>query len=75
VPTTIVGANNQDEIWDADVAAGYDTPGTGVFAPEVVGPAVERLAALAGNGRALELAIRTGWVAIPLSEREGLYEV
>jgi SAM-dependent methyltransferase len=69
VPTTIVGGMKQEEIWDADVAAGYDTPGTGVFAPEVVGPAVERLAALAGNGRALELAIGTGRVAIPLRER------
>jgi SAM-dependent methyltransferase len=66
---TIVGGMKQEEIWDADVAAGYDTPGTGVFAPEVLGPAVERLAALAGEGRALELAIGTGRVAIPLSER------
>ncbi|MGA5304943.1 class I SAM-dependent methyltransferase [Nucisporomicrobium flavum] len=59
----------QDEIWDADTASHYDTPGTGMFAPEVLGPAVERLAALAGGGRALEFAIGTGRVAVPLADR------
>lgn len=58
----------QDQLWDADAAAGYDTPGEGMFAPEVLGPTVERLAALADGGRALELAIGTGRVAIPLHE-------
>lgn len=59
----------QDELWDARAAAAYDTPGTGMFAPEVIEPAVERLAALAEGGRALELAVGTGRVAIPLAER------
>ena len=59
----------QDEIWDADAARRYDTPGTGMFAPEVLGPTVDRLAALAGDGRALEFAIGTGRIAIPLAER------
>lgn len=59
----------QDELWDADVAARYDTPGEGMFAPEVLGPTVDRLAALAGDGRALELAVGTGRVAIPLAGR------
>lgn len=59
----------QDEIWDADVAAGYDTPGEGMFAPEVLGPTVDRLVALADGGRVLELAIGTGRVAVPLAER------
>ena len=36
--------------------------------PEVLGPTVERLAELAGDGRALELAIGTGRVAVPLAE-------
>jgi SAM-dependent methyltransferase len=63
----IVGGMKQD--WGVDAAARYDTPGTGMFAPEVLGPTVDRLAALAGNGRALELAIGTGRVAIPLRER------
>ncbi|MEV7808753.1 class I SAM-dependent methyltransferase [Microbispora sp. NPDC088329] len=59
----------QEDIWNADAARRYDTPGTGMFAPEVLGPAVERLAGLAGDGRALEFAIGTGRVAIPLAER------
>lgn len=57
------------DIWDADAAASYDTPGSGMFAPDVLRPTVDRLAALAGDGRALELAIGTGRVAIPLVER------
>jgi SAM-dependent methyltransferase len=59
----------QEEIWDVDAAQRYDTPGTGMFAPEVLGPAVDRLVDLAGGGRALELAIGTGRVAVPLAER------
>ena len=59
----------QDEIWDAAAASDYDTPGTGMFAPDVLGPTVDRLTALAGDGRALEFAIGTGRVAIPLAER------
>jgi len=59
----------QEEIWDAEAAESYDTPGTGMFAPEVLGPAVDRLAELAGDGRALEFAIGTGRVAVPLSAR------
>lgn len=59
----------QTEIWDADAASRYDTPGRGMFAPEVLGPTVDRLTELAGDGRALELAVGTGRVAIPLAER------
>jgi SAM-dependent methyltransferase len=59
----------QDEIWDAETAQGYDTPGTGMFAADVLRPTVDRLAELAGDGRALEFAIGTGRVAVPLAER------
>jgi SAM-dependent methyltransferase len=59
----------QDEIWDDTAARQYDTPGTGMFAPEVLGPTVDRLQELAGDGPALEFAIGTGRVAIPLRER------
>lgn len=58
-----------EDSWDDDVARRYDTPGTGMFAPEVVDPAVARLAQLAGGGRALELAVGTGRVAVPLARR------
>jgi len=59
----------QEDIWDVDAAQRYDTPGTGMFAADVLDPTVDRLAALAGDGRALELAIGTGRVAVPLAER------
>jgi SAM-dependent methyltransferase len=59
----------QEQIWDTDTARRYDTPGTGMFAPEVLGPAVDRLARLAGDGAALEFAVGTGRVAVPLAER------
>lgn len=60
---------NPDELWDADIAQEYDTPGIGLFDPAVLGPTVDRLASLAGSGRALEFAIGTGRVALPLSAR------
>jgi len=59
----------QEHIWDADTAQRYDTPGSGMFAPDVLGPTVDRLAQLAGEGAALEFAVGTGRVAIPLAER------
>jgi SAM-dependent methyltransferase len=59
----------QDEIWDDDAAQRYDTPGTDMFAPELLGATVNRLAELAGDGAALEFAIGTGRVAVPLAER------
>lgn len=62
-------AKAQDEIWDESAAAGYDTPEQGMFSDAVVGPTADRLAELANGGRALEFAIGTGRVAIPLAER------
>jgi SAM-dependent methyltransferase len=59
----------QEEIWDAETAQRYDTPGSGMFAPEVLEPVVNYLAKLTGNGRALEFAIGTGRVAVPLARR------
>jgi ubiquinone/menaquinone biosynthesis C-methylase UbiE len=40
-----------------------------MFEPAVVEPTVDLLAELAGSGRALELAIGTGRIALPLSQR------
>lgn len=57
------------EVWDKKAADSYDTPGTGMYAPEVLDPAVQRLKALAAGGRVLEFAIGTGRVAIPLLEQ------
>ena len=51
------------------VAAGYDEDSAGMFDPAVVGPAADMLAELAGDGAALEFAIGTGRIALPLAER------
>jgi SAM-dependent methyltransferase len=40
-----------------------------MFAPEILEPAVDRLGRTADEGRALEFAIGTGRVAIPLARR------
>lgn len=56
-------------IWNEAAAASYDTPGTGMFDPTLLGHTVERLAALADGGATLEFAIGTGRVAIPLRQR------
>jgi SAM-dependent methyltransferase len=56
-----------DDIWDAEAARDYDTPGVGMFAPQILDPCVARLAELADGGAALEFAIGTGRVAIPLA--------
>jgi trans-aconitate methyltransferase len=55
--------------FDEPVAARYDASSAAMFAPDVVGPAVDFLAGLAGSGRALELGIGTGRIALPLSAR------
>ena len=65
----MLGRMRHEEVWDADAAKSYDTPGTGMFAPEVLGPTVDRLAELAAGGRVLEFAIGTGRVAVPLAQK------
>jgi Methyltransferase domain len=51
------------------IAARYDKHSGQMFDPAVVGPAVDTLAEFAGDGAALEFAIGTGRIALPLSER------
>jgi SAM-dependent methyltransferase len=68
-PTSIDGGMREVEIWDVVAAQSYDTPGNGMFAPEIVGPTVDCLAELAEGGRVLEFAIGTGRVAVPLRGR------
>ena len=51
------------------VAARYDDASWTMFDPEVIGPTVDLLAELAGGGAALEFAIGTGRIALPLAER------
>jgi len=52
-----------------DVAAGYDESVPDRFSAEVLGPTVDVLAELAGEGAALEFAVGTGRVALPLAAR------
>jgi SAM-dependent methyltransferase len=57
---------NYFDVW---VAQRYEVLWPHLFDPEVVEPAVSFLADLAGDGRALELGIGTGRLALPLSRR------
>jgi len=57
------------DLWDEATAATYDQTSAEKFAPEVLGPTVEFLARLAGPGPALEFAVGTGRVGIPLVQR------
>ena len=52
-----------------EVAARYDESSASMFAPEILGPAVDRLEELAAGGPALELAIGTGRVGLALAAR------
>src|SRR3954447_826597 len=52
-----------------EVAARYDASSAEMFDPAVVDPAVDFLVGLAGEGRALELGIGTGRIALPLAAR------
>jgi SAM-dependent methyltransferase len=55
--------------FDDRIAERYETYWPESFDPEVVDPAVNLLAELAGTGAALELGIGTGRIALPLSQR------
>jgi SAM-dependent methyltransferase len=58
-----------ENLFGEDVADRYDESAADMFDPAVLDPAVDFLAALAGDGAALELGIGTGRIALPLSER------
>lgn len=60
---------SSSDYWDAESARTYDESSAFMFDPEVLDPAVDLLVGLAGDGAALELAIGTGRVAIPLADR------
>lgn len=60
---------HDDGIFDEAAAERYDAGSAAMFDPAVLGPTVDFLAELAGNGAALEFAIGTGRVGVPLAER------
>jgi SAM-dependent methyltransferase len=60
---------HDDGYFDERVAAKYDDDVAELFDPEVLVPGIDFLAELAGSGRALELGIGTGRIALPLAQR------
>ncbi len=56
-------------MWDEETASRYDRDAAEKYAPQVLVPTIDFLARLVGAGAALEFAIGTGRVAIPLAER------
>jgi SAM-dependent methyltransferase len=61
--------HEDDGYFDERVAARYDESSAEMFDPAVVDPVVDFLVGLAGSGRALELGIGTGRIALPLAQR------
>lgn len=61
--------HDHDGYFDERVAARYDESATEMFEADAVDPAVDFLAEVVGDGRALELGIGTGRIALPLAKR------
>ncbi|MFF8601345.1 class I SAM-dependent DNA methyltransferase [Streptomyces sp. NPDC015232] len=57
------------ELWTRATADRYDTEEAEAFSAAVLGPTLDFLTELAGDGRALEFAIGTGRVGVALRER------
>ena len=55
--------------WGEDVAVAYDATSAAMYDPGILRPTVDLLTELARGGPALELAIGTGRVALPLTEQ------
>jgi SAM-dependent methyltransferase len=66
---TFPAVPGEDGYFDERVAARYDESAAEMFDPAVVDPVVDLLVELAGDGRALELGIGTGRIALPLAQR------
>ena len=56
-------------MFDEQKALSYDENAVSMYHPDVLAPAVDFLAVLAGEGAALEFGIGTGRIALPLSAR------
>ncbi len=56
-------------VWGEEIAEVYDVTYAALAEPSVVDPMVDLLAQLAGGGAALEFAVGTGRIALPLSAR------
>jgi cyclopropane fatty-acyl-phospholipid synthase-like methyltransferase len=61
--------DDDDGYFPERVAATYDDSSEGMFDPALVEVVADVLAGLADGGRALELGIGTGRIALPLARR------
>jgi SAM-dependent methyltransferase len=61
--------DDEDGYFGERVAASYDDPSDDMFDPALLDTVAGVLAELAGGGRALELGIGTGRIALPLARR------
>jgi SAM-dependent methyltransferase len=60
---------SSSDLWAEETAARYDRDVAAMSTPEVLDPAVDLLTRLAGDGPALEFAVGTGRVGLPLLRR------
>jgi SAM-dependent methyltransferase len=60
---------HDDGYFDERVAARYDDDAAALFGSDALDPIIDFLTGLAGSGRALELGIGTGRIALPLAQR------
>jgi SAM-dependent methyltransferase len=65
----LLAVQDDDGYFGERVAARYDESSAEMFDRSIVDPAVDLLAEIAGSGRALELGIGTGQLALPLAQR------
>ena len=47
---------DQQQVWDTEAAQSYDTPGSGMFSADILGPTVDVLKELAGGGMTMLVA-------------------
>jgi SAM-dependent methyltransferase len=60
---------SDDGYFDERVAARYDESAAEMFDPAVIEPVIDLIVEIGGSGRALELGIGTGRIALPLAQR------
>jgi SAM-dependent methyltransferase len=61
--------SQHDGYFGEEIAAAYDSAASDMFGDDIVGPTVDVLTRLAGEGRALEFGVGTGRIALPLARR------
>jgi SAM-dependent methyltransferase len=65
----VIDQDGDDGYFDERIASRYDESSGDMFDPAAVDPTIDFLAEIARGGRALELGIGTGRIALPLAKR------